>query len=667
MMSQTMLRRLLYGSTIFCSSLLLFLIQPMMAKAALPWFGGSAGVWASAMLFFQSMLLLGYFYAHWTTRRLAPRHQIGLHVLLLAASLFALPVAPSPAWKPPAAAEPITRILAMLAASVGLPYLLLSATGPLVQAWYARCARTAYPYRLFAVSNLASLAALMMYPVAIEPLVSTRHQLLIWSAAYAGFVLLAGSAAFLSAAGSRPEAAKTAPPAVADRLLWIALAVCPSILWLGVANTLSQIVAPIPFLWVLPLSIYLLSFILCFDREGWYRPAVFRVAMPAGWILMCLCLAMRSPAFGLKWVVLLFSVALFACCLFCHGELARRKPHPDHLTSYYLMLALGGALGGVFVGLVAPTLFSGYLELPVGVAGCIILGMGVLYGYPLRKLARLGGVAAVAFLLAVQINGFDTRNRLRSRNFYGSLQVSDTGAGNTALRILSNGPIHHGSEFLSPEKSRLATTYYGTASGAALAIRSLPERARRIGVIGLGAGTLACYARAGDYYRFYEINPAVIQVANTEFRYLRECLGQVEVVSGDGRLALERELAQRFDLLVLDAFSGDSIPTHLFTREAFAVYFSHLVPDGVLAAHITNKYLDLSAVVKGLGDASGRQSRLMRSPAEPGRGVYGATWVLVTANAEVLRALAGMAIPFPPGRPSRVWTDDYSNLFQTLR
>ena len=662
-----MIRPLLYAVTIFSGSLLLFLVQPMIAKAALPWFGGSAGVWAGAMLFFQSTLLAGYFYAHSVIRRLAPRRQVRLHVVLLAASLLALPVLPSPAWKLSAADEPIARILALLAATVGLPCLLLSATGPLVQSWYARCVRTAYPYRLFAVSNLASLAALMLYPVAIEPLVSTRHQLLAWSGAYAAFVVLAGASALLSFAGSAPEPAKEVLPAVSERLLWIALAACPSVLWLGIANTLSQVVAPIPFLWILPLGIYLLSFILCFDREGWYRPAVFRVALPAAWLLMCFCLAVRSPAIGLKWTVVLFSVALFACCVFCHGELARRKPHPQQLTSYYLMLALGGALEGVFVGLAAPALFSGYLELPLGVAGSIILGMGLLYGYPPRQLARLGGTAAAAFFLAVQINGIGERTLFRGRNFYGSLQVSDSGTGAAALRILSNGPIHHGAQFLAPEKNRLATTYYGPASGAAQAIRSLPGRARRIGVIGLGAGTLAAYARPGDSYRFYEINPAVIQVANSHFRYLRDCAGRAEVIAADGRLALEREPAQHFDMLVLDAFSGDSIPIHLFTREAFALYFSHLEPDGVLAAHITNKYLDLSAVVEGLARACGRQSLLIRSPAEPGQGTYGATWVVVTADPMVLGSLAGRAAPFPRRPPSRVWTDDYSNLFQTLR
>jgi len=661
-----MLRRALYGTTIFTSALLLFLIQPILAKAILPWFGGSAGVWTSAVLFFQVMLLAGYLYAHITTRYLTPKWQAALHVVLLAASLLAIPVTPSPTWKPVTGAEPVTRILALLTVSVGLPYLLLSATGPLLQSWYARRAGS-HPYRLFAISNLASLAALLMYPVGIEPLVSTRFQLSAWSLAFGGFAVLAGATAVLAVAGPAAERVPHSSSPWTDRMLWIALAACPSVLWLGVVNTLTQNVAAVPFLWILPLSIYLLTFILSFDREGWYRPAVFRVALPAAWILLCFCLARQSSGIGLKWSLLIFSSTLFVCCLFCHGELARRKPHPDQLTTYYLMIALGGALGGAFVGLAAPHLFSAYLELPAGVAACIILGMGLLYGYPPRQLARLGGIAAAAFFLAVQFNGLSEQNRVRIRNFYGCLQVNDTGAGNERMRLLSNGPIHHGSQFQAPGKSGLGTTYYGPASGAALAIRSLPEGPRRIGVIGLGAGTLAVYARKGDTCRFYEINPAVIRVANEEFRYLRECSGKVEVVPGDGRLALEREAEREFDALVLDAFSGDSIPTHLVTREAFALYFSRLGPDGILAVHITNKYLDLAPVVKGLADDSGRSSRLIRSAADPGAGIYAATWVMITANQNVLRKVEREAVPFPGRAPVRIWTDAYSNLFQVIR
>lgn len=662
-----MLLTLIYGATIFFSSLLLFLVQPIMTKAILPWFGGSAGVWTSAILFFQAFLLLGYAYAHATTRYLSPRRQTWLHLLLLGASLLVLPIAPSPTWRPAAGTEPIARIVVVLAFSVGFPYLLLAATGPLLQRWYARRDQAALPYRLFAISNVGSLAALMLYPFAIEPVISVRQQLFAWSVAYVAVVILLALAAFLSAANSVARPAKSPPLPAADRLIWIALAACPSALWLGVANELSQNVAPIPLLWILPLSIYLLSFILCFDRQGWYRPGFYRIALPASWLLMGYCLSRQGANLPLSWSVVVFSAALFVCCMFCHGELARRKPHPEQLTSYYLMLALGGALGGLFVGLAAPLLFNRYLELPIGICACIVLAMGLLYAYPPRRLARLVVTAAIGFVVAAHLSGYLAGDRLRVRSFYGALQVSDVGLGNMAARMLGNGPINHGSQFLSPDRSRWATTYYGPDSGAGLAIGFQRNRPQRVGVIGLGAGTLASYGRTGDTYRFYEINPAVIALANTEFRYLRDCPCTVTVAPGDGRLVLEQEPGQSFDVLIVDAFNGDSIPVHLLTREAFAAYLKHLGQGGILAVHVTNRYLDLTPVVQGLAEERRMQSRLIRSPADKERGIFQSTWVLVATNPEFLASLAEVATPFPPTRHLRLWTDDYSNLFQVLR
>ncbi|HJT86648.1 MAG TPA: fused MFS/spermidine synthase [Bryobacteraceae bacterium] len=636
-----------------------------MAKAMLPWFGGSAGVWASAMLFFQVALLLGYLYAHWTTQYLHPRQQVALHLLLLAGSLFVLPIALSPAWKPDGAADPIPRILGLLATSAGLPYFLLCTTGPLIQAWYARRVKAAFPYRLFAVSNVASLAALIAYPVAIEPLVSTGRQLRGWSAAYAGFVLLAGASGLLSAGRGVPAPVRgdsEAPP-ISDRLLWITLAACPSILWMAVANTLSQSVAPVPFLWILPLSIYLVSFILCFNGDGWYRPAIFRIALPAAWIAICLAL---NIALELKTIVALLSFALFVCCMACHGELAHRKPRTEQLTSFYLSLAAGGAAGGLFVALIAPNVFSGYLELPIGVAVCVILSMGLLYGWGGRRLARLGIVAVLALVAALRIGGLAEGSLVRVRNFYGTLQVGDVGSGAAALRILTNGPIRHGSQFLAPDKRRMATTYFGPDSGIGVVLRAMEERPLRVGVIGLGAGTIASYGRAGDYFRFYELNPAVIRVADGAFSYLRDSPATVEVAPGDARLSLERERKQDFDVLAVDAFSGDSIPIHLLTREAFRVYFSHLKPDGALAVHVTNRYLDLTGVVRALAEDAGKPSRLIVNAADAGKGTYDATWVVATSNEAVLRRVDAVAVAFS-GKRVRAWTDEYSDLWGVLR
>ncbi|MEO8593075.1 MAG: fused MFS/spermidine synthase [Candidatus Solibacter sp.] len=673
-----MLLTLTYGAAILASSLLLFLVQPVLAKAILPWFGGSASVWTTAILFFQAFLLLGYLYAHLTARYLSARRQAWLHAGLLAASLACLPISASPAWNPGAATPPVARILAVLTRSVGFPYFLLAATGPLLQRWYVRSARAAIPYRLFAVSNLGSLTALLLYPFAIEPFLSVHHQLTGWSIAYAAVAALLAFVAILgtsrSTVDSTAPALSTVPaPSTAvtlplnDRLRWIALAACPSALWLGVATELSQNVAPIPLLWILPLAIYLLSFILTFDRQGWYRPAAYRILLPLAWAILAVGASRLAALVSLPGAIVLLSLVLFACCMFCHGELAARKPDPSQLTGYYLMLSLGGALGGLFVGLLAPLIFNRYLELPVAVTACVLLALSLLYRLPNRRLVRLAVLSIAAFSVATWVGGRSQGDRLRVRNFYGALHITDTGSGDLLRRTLLNGPINHGSQFLTPQKSRIGSTYYGSESGAALAIRFPHTRPRRVGIVGLGAGTLAVYGERGDSYRFYELNPAVISLANTEFSYLRDCPCDVTVVPGDGRLALEREEPQNFDVLVVDAFNGDSIPVHLLTSQAFAAYLKHLRPEGVLAIHITNRYLDLTPVVAALSAERGRQARLVRNPADPDRDVYAATWFLSSTDGQFLSAIGPRSLPLPPSIPIRPWTDDYSAIFQILR
>ena len=653
---------LLYATTIFVSSALLFLVQPIMAKALLPRFGGSAGVWTACMLFFQVVLLAGYAYAHGITRYLGNRAQSVVHVALLVASLAMLPLNPAAAERLATAENQVWGILGLLAASVGLPFFMLSTTGPLAQAWYAGRAAARFPYRLFALSNLASLTALLAYPVSIEPRWSEKQQLFGWSAAYVGFVLLAGGSALRSVSRGAVEEQESGP--AGQPIVWVALAACASTLWLAVANHLSQEVAAIPFLWVLPLGLYLLSFILCFDSSGWYRPRVYRWILPVAWIAMCWRLASRGPAGGFRWEIFLFLTALFICCMWCHSELAQRKPQPGGLTYFYLMIAAGGALGAVFVGLIAPRVFSGYLELPVGVATCMILGAGLLYGYSApRHLARLSMVAVLAFLLGTQLRTRDT-SLLRSRNFYGTLQVTDSGAGDGAVRSLFNGTILHGMQFLSADRSRLPTTYFGPQSVAGMVLQSRRANAR-VGIVGLGAGTLAAYGRPGDHYRFYEINPAVTRVASTYFRFLRESAARSEVVTGDGRLALEREPGGIFDVLILDAFSGDSIPVHLLTKQAFEIYFDHLRAGGIIAVHVTNKYLDLGLVVHAAARVLHKEALLVHSAADPLRGVYEADWGLL---ADSLPPNFQASNPTPvKTREVPAWTDQYSNLFQILK
>jgi hypothetical protein len=666
----------LHACTIFLSAFLLFQLQPLIAKMILPWFGGSAAVWTVCMLFFEVTLLLGYLYAHWTTERLRPGTQVWLHVVLLVASLLLLPVIPSASWKPTGGDDPALRILGLLAVTVGLPYFMLSTTGPLIQAWHVRKHQGAFPYRLYALSNLGSMLALLSYPVLMEPYVATRAQARLWSLGYAAFVALVLVAAMAmrklpAAAHEAVRDAAAPPPTWRTRLVWMLLPACASAMLLAVTNHMTQNVAAIPFLWVLPLCLYLLSFIICFDREAWYRRA---------WFLAPLALTMGGMAYALldvenvtiKPLILLFSAGLFCGCMVCHGELVKLKPHPRHLTSFYLMISLGGALGGLFVGLVAPYLFNGDYELPLILALCTILA--AVLGTRRRLASPLAWITYAAAAGIIVTLGFGVRSavkgyRLRVRNFYGCLRVMDEGTGDEAIRTLMHGAIDHGEQYLSPQRSRWATTYFGPNTGVGLAIRSLDRPGQRMGFIGLGAGTLASYGRKGDSYRFYEINPLVQKVAGTEFRFLRESQATVTCALGDARLSLEGEPPQGFDLLAVDAFSGDSIPVHLLTREAFALYFHHLKPDGILAVHISNRYLDLYPVVERAAQSMGKATLLVDSEDDDDTDVFGATWVLVTGAPARLQAPLFKGIGSSPGlrRPFRIWTDDYSNLFKVLK
>ena len=676
---------LLYALTIVVSAFLLFQVQPVIAKIILPWFGGSAAVWTTCMLFFQVALLLGYLYAHALFRYLKPRAQAAVHLLLLAVSALALPVFPSDAWKPAGPEDPTLRILGLLAATVGLPYFLLSTTGPLLQAWYARRYHGALPYRLYALSNAGSMFALLSYPVLFEPVLTTRQQAVWWSAGYGLFVLLCGLTALRSGSGlaAGPAAAEgpAEKPGREEYALWVGLPACASVLLLAITNHLSQNVAAIPFLWVLPLSIYLLSFILCFEGRGWYRrnPYLQLVAVALGGMAYWLSGDFENPPIHL--LIPMFSVGLFICCMVCHGELALLKPHPRYLTSFYLSLSAGGALGGVVVGLIAPRFFKGFYELPLGLVSCGVLVILALrrdrsldWFRSWRQPAPLFAAAltlAMAVFLGIQIRHNAAGARVLVRNFYGGLKVRDTGTADSqdAVRTLTHGTINHGEQFLNPAKRMNPTTYYGPKSGAGLAIRSLEKRGPvRVGVIGLGTGTLAAYGRPGDYYRFYEINPLVIRLARTEFSFITGTGARVETALGDARLSLEREAAQNFDVLAVDAFSSDSIPIHLLTREAFVVYFRHLKPAGVLAVHVSNKYLELEPVVKRCADALGKSARVVDTEDEETDEVFGATWVLVTASPALFqeKEFAG-AGAIQPASNQRLWTDNYSNLFRILR
>ncbi len=673
----------LYAATIFTGAFLLFQIQPLIAKMILPWFGGSAAVWTTCMLFFQVMLLGGYLYAHWTTRALPPRPQAMFHAALLVASLLVLPVIPNHAWKPAGGEDPILRILGLLAGTVGLPYFLLSATGPLVQAWYVDTRKGASPYRLYALSNLGSMLALLSYPALVEPFASTRHQAEWWSGGYGAVVALTlvltlRRRRVQTVVRDKPGDAQELPPA-ATRVLWVLLPACASALLLSVTNHLTQNIAAIPFLWVLPLSLYLLSFIITFDREAWYRRSLFLRLLAVSLGVMAYTMIEDNKTTDLRALIPVFATGLFVACMVCHGELARLKPHPRHLTFYYLMIALGGALGGVAVGFVSPYLFRGYYELPIAIGVCAALALVVLFMDPSTPLYRgqwrIAWLALAALFVAlVVILGIGVRSsvvdyRILMRSFYGRLRVKDVGTDQDATRKLMHGTINHGEQYLWAGLSRKPTTYYGPKTGVGIAIQNSGHTPQRVGLVGLGAGTLAAYGRPGDYYRFYEINPQVVHLANTEFRFLRESEARVDVSLGDARLSMEREPDQHFDVLAVDAFSGDAIPVHLLTKEAFAVYFRHLQPDGILAVHISNRYLDLGPVLERLCAFFGRKALLVDSDEDEENNVFRADWVLITGRRGLFDAppFKDAGQPLNGSRRVRLWTDDYSNLFQILK
>ncbi len=674
---------LVYALTIFLGAFLLFQIQPVIAKIILPWFGGSAAVWTACMLFFQLALLLGYLYAHWIATRLPSRTQSIVHIALLTLSLVSLPVLPGAWWKPSGSDNPLLRILGLLAATIGLPYLLLSATSPLLQSWHARSGGGAFPYRFFALSNAASMLALLSYPVAVDPYFTTHAQAWAWSITYAAFTVFCAFAAWQSWHAAGPKAAPAiqarAWPQGSLQLLWLALAACASALLLSVTNHLSQNVAAIPFLWVLPLSLYLLTFILCFESPRWYRRALFIRLAAVALGSMAYATSNSIEISDLRISLPLFAFSLFICCMVCHGELARLKPDAEHLTTFYLMTAAGGALGGLFVAFLAPAVFPALYEFPIAITACGLLIVYVFYRQNPRGSLRSPVwfvCAALALAIGVYV-AHETRatvagSRLLVRNFYGTLRVSDNEktADEEATRQLTHGTINHGQQFLSPDLRRKPTTYYGPTTGIGLALKQLGESGPlRVGVIGLGTGTLAAYGRAGDTFRFYEINPLVPLIANTQFTFLQDSPARTEVVLGDARLSLEREPAQHFDLLAVDAFSGDSVPVHLLTREACAVYWRHLKPDGVLAFHVSNKFLDLAPVAKQTAAASQRDAVLVSNEIDVESGTFEADWVLVTNREDLSRwpFATGPPKKIPVGPQMRMWTDDYSNLWQSLK
>lgn len=678
---------LLFAVTVFLSAFLLFQVQPVIAKAILPWFGGTAAVWATCMVFFQSTLLAGYLYAHALVTRVPPRRQRIIHAALLTAGALLLPITPSERWKPVSGGNPSFRILLVLAVTVGLPYLLVSTTGPLMQAWYAQKKPGAAPYRLFALSNAGSLLGLLSYPVLVEPNLSLGAQSWTWSAGFILFAVLCLLTSWRSLARETElrctPAADATPPGRTEYLLWILLAMCASMLLLTVTQHLAGDVASIPFLWVLPLTLYLLSFILCFDAEGWYQRPLFLVLLFPVLGTMSYLIWAEADKPGMRWSIAIFSLALFTACMFCHGELARTKPHPRYLTIYFLMIAIGGALGGAVVGLVAPNLFNAQYEFPIALALCGLLFVWVLLrdGEAILAGGLLGWRGIGVMVLVAALGGFLFRvvrdtvaaTMVVSRNFYGELKVRQYNGMYDwdGHRVLIHGTINHGEQWTHPARRKSTSTYYceDTGLGMVMGARVLGDP-QRVGVIGLGTGTIAAYARPGDAYRFYDINPLVQQIANRDFWYLNLAEAQVEVVLGDARLSLEGESSQRFSTLVVDAFSGDAIPVHLLTKEALELYRKHLAPGGILAVHISNRYIDLRPVLATAARVLGYAARLVETEDDHDsqRNCFATSWVLLAAGETAFdRAPFQRATRMKVDPQFRLWTDDYSSVLGLLR
>ena len=723
-----------YAITIFLSAFLLFQVQPMIGKYILPWYGGGPAVWTACMLFFQVFLLAGYAYAHGVASRFSASVGQFVHWGLLGVSLIFLPIAPdAPFWKQFTGEMPVLQILGLLAATIGLPYFLLASTGPLLQESFRR--ETGHPpYRLYALSNVGSLLALLSYPFVFEPQLALRTQIVSWSAAYGLFAALSAWCVMGLARGAGTPAADAEPaqpaadvavpapvqPRLRDVTLWLALAACGSVLLLATTNQLCQEVTTVPFLWVVPLALYLTTFIICFDHDRWYQRSIFLLLLIFA-ILGASYALFEGTRLNLWKQLVLYCGAMWVCCMVCHGEMVRARPSPQHATLFYLMVAAGGALGGVLVAVVAPLVLSDFLEYQIALFATVLLAFLAAYrdaaGDAIKPTSVWIAGGAVTTAVGLAIIGVVTGNQSAddlgetnletTRNFYGVLRVkkSTNFDGELGPYVeLVPSRLRHVLKWRDPPFDKLPTTYYGEPSGIGLAIKHHPRRAGaeasgettdpeersettdasqaneqpggtlRIGVVGLGCGTIASFGRPGDLIRFYEINPAVARIANQYFTYCKDSKADVEIVLGDARINLERELAadgsQRFDVLAVDAFSSDSIPMHLLTRECAELYWKSLKPDGLLCLHVSNRFLNLEGVARGLAEVLGCECVRIYSEGDAAEGIYDTTWLILTNNSAFLEtpAIRDAIAPWTESDPPPlVWTDDYGSLWQTLR
>ncbi len=672
------------------------------------------------MLFFQVLLLGGYAYSHFLLTSRNVRRQTMIHVSLLVVAALTLPIIPDATWKPGDGTQPTTRILMLLIANVGLPYFILSSTGPLVQSWYARFYADQSPYRLYALSNIGSLGALLTYPVLVEPQLTTGLQGWIWSAFFAVYAILcAGLAVFAgrqAAVAPESNVSMTTEPtdslaSLGAQLTWLLLPAIASLMLLAITNHLCQDVAVVPFFWVAPLSLYLISFIICFDHPRWYRRRLFAIATLLATFGLCLTLAgyevdlflsqyeisdaLSKLGIGFEFDDLISDIVieasvyltvLFLICMVCHGEVVRCKPAVGQLTYFYLMLSLGGALGGLFVALVCPQFFKTFVELPLGLVAAFLIALGVLahefiHSWMLnRKWKRCVAAVLAGPLVYVvmwsQAVSSESDAIVSMRNFYGVLSVDEEDADDPDIHRyeLLNGRILHGVQFVDKDLRNTPTTYYDEESGIGVALRRLrATEPIRVAAVGLGVGTIAAYAKKEDYYCFYEINPNVQLLATSQFHFLddaRQRGATIQIQLGDARISMERQSPQLYDVIALDAFSGDAIPAHLLTRESFAEYLRHLSDGGVIAVHISNRHLDLTPVVGGLAEFYEYPMLYIETYDDDAAGAATSDWLLLTRNQQFLEddIVVSSSEVAEPGSYSSVrpWTDDFTNLFEIL-
>lgn len=764
-----------FALTIFVSAFLLFQVQPLIARYILPWFGGAPSVWTTCMLFFQMILLAGYAYSHGLTTWLKPKSQAIVHIVLLLSAIIFLPIIPSESLKPEGTESPTWQILILLLMTIGLPYFLLSTTGPLIQAWFRNRFPGRSPYGLFSLSNAGSLLALVTFPVLFEPRLGTAEHAVYWSFGFGIFIVFCGWCAISTLLTSKSDAEnkievkenfddiEPAVPGLGDLVMWLLLSLVPSILLLASTNQICQEVAVVPFLWVLPLSLYLISFIICFVDEKppkspkdeaensaiWffrlmmgYNRTFHGTIMVLGVVLALYCLNVGTSA-DLLVQIGGFSMALFGCCMTCHGELAKARPHPKYLTLFYLFVSIGGAMGGLFCVLVAQSLFLDYWELHIGLFGAVFLTFfallrqrewdsirniseevviwGLVFGVFFFQLAELGEEpqrkyilfgALAFFVIRIAIRLFASGNVVlrrnltmgtsalfmiavsagiagglvsqassgekdivvRKRDFYGILKVIEYEHSYTLL----NGRINHGFQYKDEQWEMERSSYYAPGSGVGVAITYHPKRitgnTMKIGVIGLGTGTLAAWGEAGDLVRFYEINPEVEEIAQEQFTYIKKSPAEVDIVLGDARVKMQQQLKedkpQGFDVLVVDAFSSDAIPRHLLTLECIELYRKHLNEDGILAIHISNRFLDLEPICYHLAIATKYESLLFEYGSEDTEWEDGDTdssWVLLTNNTEFMDNPEVIAREEIWGnQPEIIWTDNFGSIFQVI-